>query len=165
MSKYGKTLDELFWSKVDKRNPDECWIWKASKRGKYGSAYYNGKRDGAHRISYIIHCGPIPDGMDICHRCDNPLCVNPAHLWVGTAEQNMHDMISKKRDKHPHGEHYKRHKLTYEQVQEIRVLLSQGELSQRAIAARYNISQAHVCYINTGFTWKHGDADRQEATR
>lgn len=76
-----------FWSKVDKKSDDECWNWMASNMGGYGyiNAYYDGHRETkAHRLSWILHFGNIPDGLVVCHRCESPLCVNPNHLFLGT---------------------------------------------------------------------------------
>lgn len=89
---------ESFWSKVDK-SPGGCWVWTgAYGSGGRGAIKFNGKRRSAPRLSWEINRGPIPDGLCVLHRCDNPAYVNPSHLWLGTHQQNMQDMIAKGRD-------------------------------------------------------------------
>lgn len=96
------TSEERFWAKVDKSaGAESCWPWKgAVHRDGYGRAH---DRDGAkkmkiaHRLCYEYAKGAIPDGLDVCHSCDNPICCNPAHLWTGTASDNMRDMHRKGR--------------------------------------------------------------------
>lgn len=91
-----------FWSKVDRRASDECWPWLGRLRGKgYGVFGFRGVVHGAHRVSYIIARGSIPDGLCICHRCDNPRCVNPSHLFCGTVAENIKDMDLKGRRRSP----------------------------------------------------------------
>lgn len=92
-------LDTRFWSYVDKRCPDECWPWTRTRRHRRG---YGGVWDGvrwthAHRVAYRLARGPIPDGMEVCHHCDNPTCCNPRHLFLGTQLDNMRDMDRKGR--------------------------------------------------------------------
>lgn len=91
-----------FWGKVNKTSGDGCWEWSGSKRSPkperaYGSFHYRGKNIYAHRLSYMNSFGEIPNGMEICHRCDNPSCVNPDHLFVGSHLENMRDCFSKGR--------------------------------------------------------------------
>ena len=91
-----------FWSKVDKRGPDECWEWIACKTGKgYGQFSIDGRPYLVHRISYELANGAIPDGLFVCHHCDNPSCCNPAHLFLGTNKDNICDCVAK-------GRHYSR---------------------------------------------------------
>lgn len=107
----GQTLDERFWSKVDKTG--ECWVWTANKKADgYGMIRVAGRTVAAHRLSWELHFGPIPPDLHVCHTCDNPPCVNPDHLFVGTREDNMRDAAAKGRNVQqkkthcPHGHEY-----------------------------------------------------------
>ncbi len=96
--------EERFWRKVAKGTDGECWLWNGAKRasgyGKLNAGGINGGKITAHRFSYILHHGsPIPEGMEICHKCDTPACVNPSHLFLGTHQDNMTDMAIKGRRK------------------------------------------------------------------
>jgi hypothetical protein len=115
--KYSRSVEERFWSKVDKSG--ECWLWLGAKGDKgHGLFWFAGRQDGAHRVSYILAHGPIPDGFWVLHNCpdgDEPSCVRPAHLWLGTVTDNNRDMFAKGRgavgDNHParsHGEYLPR---------------------------------------------------------
>jgi hypothetical protein len=95
------TIEELFWAKVQKTAG--CWLWTASRtggNGGYGKFTVKQQLVYAHRQSWVIHNGEIPGGMMVLHSCDNPLCVNPAHLFLGTAYDNRMDCIRKGRHKH-----------------------------------------------------------------
>lgn len=98
-----RTVEERFWEKVAKADANECWLWKGSRVHGYGVlAVYRDDvgrfvNKPAHRISLELARGPIPKGMEACHHCDNPPCVNPAHLFVGDKSANMRDSVQKGR--------------------------------------------------------------------
>lgn len=97
LGKTYKTLKERFWDKVEKNSINECWIWKGAVSHGYGVAWHNGKLIRAHRLSYEINFGNIPPKLLVLHKCDNPVCVNPQHLWLGNQQDNMNDMKNKRR--------------------------------------------------------------------
>jgi hypothetical protein len=107
----------------------------------------------AHRASYTLNIGPIPAGMFVCHSCDNPSCVNPAHLWLGTNTDNIEDMVSK--DRHQHGDGHYQAKLTAAQVVEIRYRHAHESVSQRALCAEFGVHPSTMCDVIKGRTWKH----------
>lgn len=92
------SVSERFHSHTDKNAGDGCWLWLAAKYPSgYGQCYHEGRVQPAHRVSWKLFRGEIPEGMVICHKCDNPACVNPEHLFVGTQQDNLHDMCIKNR--------------------------------------------------------------------
>lgn len=169
MAKRGRKPADLasftarFWDSVKRGAPDECWEWQRSRcglHGEYGNTYYNGKRLTAHRAAWMLTCGSLPDDkLEVCHTCDNPLCCNPAHLWIGTHKQNMDDKANKKRGNVPYGNAHKNAKLDDDKIALIRSCLASG-VSQRAIAREFGVSQPTICYINHDIRWKQS---RQES--
>lgn len=134
-----------------------CWEWtKATNNHGYGTLTVSGRAVYAHRLAYTLGVGPIQDGMKVLHRCDNPRCIRPDHLFLGTQSDNMADCHKKGRSRIPtprvFGERNGSAKLTVEQVSEIRRRASAGEV-QRLIAADFGISQSHVSAIKRGRLW------------
>ena len=95
--KNNRSQSERFWNKVDIRDENDCWIWTGGTVKQYGEFRFNDKIQSTHRISWQIHFGTIPEGMDVLHHCDNPPCVNPKHLFLGTHSDNMQDAEQKGR--------------------------------------------------------------------
>jgi hypothetical protein len=125
-----KTLEERFFSKVNKIE-NGCWEWITGKsRDGYGVFSYNNKDFRAHRLSYELHFGNIENGLCVCHKCDNPSCVNPEHLFLGSHKQNMEDKANKGRtyNGNQKGSHNPGSKLSDVDVIEIKRLLSSGIL-------------------------------------
>lgn len=146
---------EDFWKKVDIKGPDDCWNWLSTKNELgYGFYRFNKKFNKSHRLSYIFTFGEIPEGLCVCHKCDNPSCVNPNHLFLGTMKDNTQDMIKKGRAIIRKGEKHHKAKLTEEQVLEIRCLYKQG-ISQKDLAFKYNISIPTISQIINNILWKH----------
>ena len=133
------------------RSDDECWEWdRAKTTNGYGTIFDGAKPMAAHRASWTLHHGPIPPGMFVCHHCDNPPCVNPSHLFLGTAADNTHDAMIKGRMLQKGV--YPWSRLTREQVQEIRELIRLGH-SRSRIAAKYGVKAGTVDSIRYGKTW------------
>jgi len=151
------TLIARFWSKVIKE--DNCWLWTGSKTlAGYGTIIAGTARTGdktevsiyAHRASWEIANGrAIPSGMIICHTCDNPPCVNPDHLFLGTHADNIRDKTAKGRT--PKGEYHHAAKLSDNDIRAIR----ESPLSQLELSSEYEISQSNVSLIKAGKRWKH----------
>lgn len=157
-----------FWQKVNKT--DNCWLWTASKRHKGYGAFVWADDEGriiqgrAHRFAWIILVGAIPRGMMVLHKCDNPACVNPAHLFLGTNQDNVNDMMRKGRHvnggtyrpgNYERGERHRNAKLTTVQVLAIRQDAEMLPYTQ--LAAKYNLTVGHIHRIVTRKAWKHLD--------
>lgn len=173
------TLREWFWSMVSKS--EGCWTWTGQHtRAGYGHISFMGHRwRYAHRVAWELSNGPIPHGRLVCHRCDNPGCVRPDHLFLGTQADNMRDMVSKGRNasskgtaRLPHGdshwarlrpervrrgEQVNKAKLTAEEVLAIRAgyQRGRGNTNQVVLAKQYGVKQAAIWNILAGRTWKH----------
>ena len=132
---------------------DGCREWRGARdRDRYGSISIGGKRRSVHRLAFQIAFGPVPAGHDVCHRCDNPICIAPEHLFAGTRSDNMADMVAKGRQ--TLGEKNGQAKLTEADVLAIRRLISSGD-KQSAIAARFGVNPTVVSRIKLGVRWAH----------
>lgn len=183
-------LETRFWGKVRVRKggPDDCWVWTDYiDRGGYGIFSIKHRNKKAHRVAWELVNGPIPDGMLVCHKCDNPRCVRPSHMFLGTTQDNMRDRNSKGRqakglrngaftkpdtrargmnhgfyknpERRPRGSRNGHAKLSEEKVREIKALLDQG-FSQVSIAKRFNVQKSCICKISKGRTWNHVEVDQ-----
>lgn len=151
----GETLEEKFWARVNKT--ESCWLWTGCKVHGYGNLRVKKGTVGfaAHRLSWEIHNGPIPDGLWVLHNCpggDNPSCVNPAHLWLGTEEDNNKDCVKKKRNQR--GERHGNAVVTWAMVCEARNLWATGQFTCVEIARRIGIGRANIYLILKGNAWK-----------
>lgn len=152
---HGATKDLMtrFWSKVCKI--EGCWLWQASLDHKgYGQFAHAHKMMKAHRVAWMLTNGPIPDNLCVCHHCDVPACVNPAHLFLGTISDNSRDMVRKGRAPSHVGEHSGRSNVTTAQVLEMRARFAQG-VSRYQLAADYGLPYGTLCAILRRDTWYH----------
>ena len=166
-----RPLHERLWEKVDRTGgPESCWLWIGSKANRYGKLEVAGKARGVHVISWELRHGPVPDGLCVCHNCpggDNPYCVNPAHLFLGSNAENIRDRDRKgrtargaKSGKHTHpestarGSQHGRAKITEHDVRAIRIAAAAGT-TYKAIAARFGISDSAIGFIVHQKTWRH----------
>lgn len=150
-------LQQRFWEKVDRAG--ECWNWLGCKdHAGYGQIRLDGKLMLAHRASWLLHHDSIPDDLFVCHHCDNPGCVNPGHLFIGTNRDNMQDASRKGRlhnQNVPRGEVIVSPVLTEAQVIAIRGVYSAGNVTQRSLATEYGVSCSTIRDILKRRTWRH----------
>lgn len=180
MTRRPLSIDKKLWSKVDKTSSaDGCWLWTGYQEADgRGRILVNGRREMVYRVAWTEIIGPIPDGLWVCHKCDNPSCVNPAHLFLGTAKDNTQDMLAKGRhrtdeekrvanlqrgdqhwlrrnpEKRRRGTQLAWTQLTVADVRSIRQLRGDG-LSLSKIASQFNTTTANVHSIVTFRTWRH----------
>ena len=146
----GTDIEERFWSKV--RKGAGCWEWVAGKnKDGYGQFHLGGKQHGAARASYLIRGIDLPSDVFVCHTCDNPSCVNPEHLFLGSHSDNMQDMMSKGRKHSQAGERHSGVKLTEEDVRWIRQL----GCTQEKAANAFGVSRSTISLIRSGKLWAH----------
>ena len=147
MNKSLESLSTRFNKYVDKT--ESCWNWIGNKqKDGYGNIRLNDKKILSHRASWLIHNGDIPLEMHVLHKCDNPPCVNPEHLFLGTRKDNMQDMVKKGR----HVKNLTRHKL-FGKVEDIKCLLGSKQYTHQKIASMFDVSRAIITSINTGRRW------------
>ena len=145
-----------FWERVNIKSPNECWEWKEGKTSDgYGSVSFNSKSHLSHRVAWILTNGPIPDKMFVCHSCDNRLCVNPKHLFIGSNDDNMRDMVVKCRSADQKGEKNGHAKLKKRDILKIRELYSRGDTSQQKIADIFGVTQGSVSHIIRKTQWRN----------
>lgn len=157
----GGTAEERFWGFVDKRGTDECWEWLGHKNYKgYGTFRY-GKMIKAHVFSYLLNVGEIQKDNNtifgrlfVCHHCDNPGCVNPNHLFLGTNSDNLIDASRKGLLPNMQGENAPNSKLTWEEVDSIRILWNTKIYTQKDLGKIFGVSQTNIGHIVRGKTWK-----------
>jgi hypothetical protein len=139
-----------FFKKIDSiSNSNNCWEWTASLSGGYGQFKVDKKQFPAHRWSAQYLAGLSINNMVVCHKCDNPKCVNPEHLFVGNHQDNMTDMVNKKR--HMHGVNHYKTKITENDVRYIRSSTKSGY----QLAKDFNVTEQHIGHIKNYRTWKH----------
>ena len=144
----GKTTEQRFWEKVNKTN--SCWNWTATNNRGYGAISVNGEMVSAHRYSYMLHCGEIKKGLEVCHKCDNRSCVNPKHLFIGTHKDNMADGRSKgnwARERNGRAKH------DWKEVNLIRELYKTGRYSQRQLGNKFGVTHTNIYAICKGILW------------
>lgn len=145
-----KTIKKFFQNII---KTESCWIWNGKKLPKgYGAFLLNSAKILAHRFSYFYHFGVLPNDLCVCHTCDNPSCVNPNHLFLGTRKDNMKDMVNKGRSRT--GEKHHNLKLTEELVLEIRERARNGE-NRNQMAREYKIHKRHLRAILSRRFWTH----------
>jgi hypothetical protein len=152
-------LVDRFWKYVDKSG--DCWLWTGAKTfGGYGVIHDSGRKGKivrAHRLSWELHNGPFPAELDVCHKCDNPACVRPDHLFLGSAKDNVADMVHKGRASggSPRGSLHHQAKLTEAQVLDIRAAHAAGAASQRQLAREYGVDRKAIQQVIRRKTWIH----------
>ena len=165
-----------FWSRVDVLGVEDCWNWKFGKnKAGYGQFCMMNRDFISSRVAYCIANGGIPKNTIICHKCDNPACCNPNHLYAGTFEDNYKDSVNRERLKYSRVEKKKsalsaafperygivkgstngRSRLTESDVIELRRLRKEGILTLREIAKRFDVSRSCVCHVLAGRCWTH----------
>ncbi len=143
-----------FWSKVERKGPTECWPWRGPRHHfGHGKSASRGPWQRAHRVAYTLCVGPVPEGLCVRHRCDNPPCCNPAHLEPGTLADNVADCVSRGRNRAPRGTENGHSKLTDSDVVAIR--RSPRSVSNLTLATRYGVSLYSISVARNGVQWKH----------
>jgi hypothetical protein len=143
--------EDDFWSRV--RIGDGCWEWTRTRSRGYGHVRFDGKTWKAHRLAWEFANGSSAAGKAVCHRCDNPGCVRPSHLFLGTNADNLADMAAKGRS--TRGEANNTTKLTEAQVRTIREQYAAGEVSQLELGRRHGVNQTAISGLIRRKTWAH----------
>lgn len=153
---HGYSEVKRFLMRVEKGEKHECWPWTGSRMNENWHGQWRnqaGEIEPTHRATWRLFCGEIPEGMHVLHKCDNPICVNPDHLFLGTRSDNAKDMWAKKRarPKAQHGEGHGCSKLTDEDVRRIR----ESSTSGVELAEQYGVGKTTISSIRLRKTWRH----------
>jgi hypothetical protein len=141
---------ELLYKAVQIDDATGCHVWTRAKMPKgYGRIHIKGKDHLTHRLSYELHVGPVPDEMFVCHKCDNPSCINPEHLFIGTIQDNHADMVQKGRN--PRGEKQWNARLNEDYVRVIRLL----KWTNKETAKLFGVTPDNIKHIRAGKRWAH----------
>ena len=153
-------LAERLYSRIVVNENSGCLEWKGTTNNGYGRITIGSRTDGTrrtvstHRLSYILNYGEVPEGYDVCHKCDNPKCINPSHLFAGTRQENIDDREAKGRNNPPRGNEHPKAKLSDRDVFSIRKKRMQG-MTFRAIAAEYGVNKKTIQDAVKGKHWAH----------
>jgi hypothetical protein len=140
---------EKFFHSIEPEPMSGCWLWTGATTGGYGQFYHKGKQHRAHRLSYEMHKGEVPEGADVCHKCDVRCCVNPDHLFIGTRKDNMQDCVTKGRI--ATGSRHGRSKLSEDDVRFIR----DSKMTGVALAKIFGVQPPMISRVRNGQNWKH----------
>jgi hypothetical protein len=157
-----ETPEQRFWKHVNKDGPvpehakelGKCWVWTGCTIAGYGQLRINKRNEPAHRFSYSTHCGVVGE-LWVLHKCDNPRCVNPSHLFLGDHTANTSDKMAKKRHRGPRGERCAQHILTAGAVQQIRFRYATTSDTLASIASAHGVRRGAIKDIVRGVNWKH----------
>ena len=154
-----RNTPESFWARV-RKDEDGCWSWTGTilKESGYGQVSWRNKGVRAHRLAYELTYGPIPDGFDVCHECDNPPCCNPDHLFLGTPLKNARDR--KRKGRYATGPAHSAAKLTAEQVIQIRALHT--EMNQVQLAKHFKVGRTTIRRVLAGEHWALANKDPKD---
>lgn len=131
-----------------------CWVWTAAKTKQgYGQFGYKGIMTGAHRVSYELYKGPITEGLFVLHRCDNPSCVNPDHLYLGTNSDNTRDLKERGNVKRSKGVNHHNAVFTEETLAKLKEMYATGKYTHRGLAFKFRVSKTSVSYALKGLTY------------
>lgn len=155
MTYYTSKDTDRFWTKVSKSDSDQCWLWTAGLKRGYGRIKVKGKDELAHRFSWKLHFGDIQNNLWVLHHCDNPLCCNPAHLFLGTNQDNVDDRESKHRNQPSRGEEHYNHRLSTKDVLEICEKYRKGVVTHQSLANEHGVSRSLITQILLGKRWRH----------